>query len=206
MTELILLGVGVLVLLVGLLARRNAAQAREAAGLPLDSLRVVYDDSSADWQRVAQPLFAPAYGLIGKPDYVLQDRRAWIPVEVKPTRTAPAPYESDILQLAAYCLLLAEDDNYGVAPPYGLLRYANKTFRIDYTNALRATLLETLVEMRELRAALPAAYYATEIAPLVVAAGDTVPILPPDVYPIPQHDMSVRCHACRYRMLCWGET
>jgi CRISPR-associated exonuclease Cas4 len=52
------------------------------------------------------------------------------------------------MQLAAYCLLVEEST--GQAPPYGLLRYADHTFRLAYTPAVRAELLALLDEMRDL--------------------------------------------------------
>ncbi len=50
------------------------------------------------------------------------------------------------MQLAAYCLLVEETS--GEAPPYGLLRYAEQTFRLDYTSQVRDELLTLLDEMR----------------------------------------------------------
>ncbi len=67
-----------------------------------------------------KPLFARQIGLTGKPDYLLDIRGSTIPFEVKPGRRAAQPYESDPMQLAAYCLLVEETS--GDAPPYGLLR------------------------------------------------------------------------------------
>jgi CRISPR-associated exonuclease Cas4 len=93
-----------------------------------------------------KPLFARRIGLTGKPDYLLDIRGVTIPVEVKPGRRAPRPYESDLMQLAAYCLLVEETS--GSAPPYGLLRYAERTFRLDYTAQVRDELLDLLDEMR----------------------------------------------------------
>lgn len=119
-------------------ARRN----RAAAGLP--SGQVIYDDSGA-WER-APSLYAPRYALAGKPDYVLRQGQQVIPVEVKPSRRAPAPYEADVLQLAAYCLLVEE--SLGSRPPYGLLRYQDRTFCIPYDLALQEKLLATLAAMR----------------------------------------------------------
>jgi len=51
------------------------------------------------------------------------------------------------MQLAAYCVLVEETS--GEAPPYGLLRYAERTFRLDYTERTREALLAILDEMRE---------------------------------------------------------
>lgn len=94
------------------------------------------------------------YNLVGKPDYVIQTRAGLVPIEVKPKRTAPAPYDSDLAQLAAYCLLI--EDTTGRAPPYGLLRYANQTFRVPYTRQRRDHLLELL-------AAIEADQYADDV-------------------------------------------
>jgi CRISPR-associated exonuclease Cas4 len=116
---------------------------RRRTGLPW--ARVVASDADAG-KPLQKPLFARRYGLTGKPDYLLQRGGALIPVEVKPTRRAPAPYDSDLFQLAAYCLLVEEASDQ--APPYGLLRYADATFRLDYTPAVRADLLDLLREMQ----------------------------------------------------------
>lgn len=91
------------------------------------------------------PLVAERYGLVGKPDYLIVRGGAPIPLELKPGRRAPQPYDSDLMQLAAYCLLVEETT--GHAPPYGLLRYANATFRLEYTPAVRRRLVRLLDEM-----------------------------------------------------------
>jgi CRISPR-associated exonuclease Cas4 len=116
---------------------------RITAGLPAG--QVVYADTGA-WQRCEQPFFSPRYGLSGKPDYLTEERGRIVPVEVKPGRTAAAPYEGDILQLAAYCLLAEEE--YGRPPPYGYLKYRQQLFRIEYTRELRQRLLSELEGMR----------------------------------------------------------
>jgi CRISPR-associated exonuclease Cas4 len=95
-----------------------------------------------------RPLFSRRYQLTGKPDYLLEQRGRYIPVEVKPSRHATTPYDADLMQLAAYCLLIEEV--YGQTPPYGLLRYAESTFRLDYTARVRADLLAVIAEMQEL--------------------------------------------------------
>jgi CRISPR-associated exonuclease Cas4 len=131
-----------LLLLLALTLILAALALRRRSGLPW--ARVVYDDSGR--RDLARPLFAPRYGLTGKPDYLIERAGELLPVEVKPGRRAQVPYESDVMQLAAYCLLLEETS--GRAPRYGLLRYAEATFRIDFTPALRAELLATLEAMR----------------------------------------------------------
>jgi CRISPR-associated exonuclease Cas4 len=116
---------------------------RRRTGLPWK--RVVYSDTGG-WRRPSEALIARRYGLVGKPDYLMAHGRGLIPVEVKPGRQAGKPYPSDIMQLAAYCLLVEETS--GVRPPYGLLRYARSTFQISFDARLRDQLIELLDEMR----------------------------------------------------------
>ena len=69
-----------------------------------------------------------------------------VPVEVKSGAAPEQPYESHVLQLAAYCLLVEEQE--GRAPPHGILKYDDRAFEIDYTPALRAELLDALDAIR----------------------------------------------------------
>lgn len=125
-----------------------ALRMRQASGLPW--ARVLVSDTNG-WHKADAPLISRRYGLVGQPDYLLATRAGIVPVEVKPGRTASEPYESDLMQLAAYCLLV--EDVTGRAPKYGLLRYAAHTFRLPYTRHIRAELLELVEEMRQDRAA-----------------------------------------------------
>lgn len=133
----------VLLLLSGWLLLRRASAQRKETGLPRG--RVVYSDTGA-WNRVEEPLFSRRHLLAGKPDYLVEQNGCLVPVEVKPNRSAPQPYDSDVLQLAAYCLLVEEV--YGQHPDHGLIRYQDQTFAVDYTPELRKTLLATLDAMR----------------------------------------------------------
>ena len=130
----------------------QAARRRAETGLPAG--RVVYTDTRA-WGAVEKPLYDPTTGLTGKPDYLVRQNGATLPVEVKSGYAPSAPREGHVLQLAAYCLLV--EATTGARPPYGLLRYRNRTFAVDYTPALEARLKETLAEMQrdERRAAVP---------------------------------------------------
>lgn len=136
---------GLALILVALTLLVGAALLRRRSGLPWG--RVLRDDASGG-RELQRPLVSRRLGLSGKPDYLLERRGALIPVEVKPGRRAPAPYDSDLMQLAAYCVLVEETS--GSAPPYGLLRYAEQTFRLDYTPAVRERLLDLLDEMHGL--------------------------------------------------------
>jgi CRISPR-associated exonuclease Cas4 len=122
-----------------------AALLRRRSGLPWG--RVLADDASRG-RALERPLVSRRLGLTGKPDYLIERRGATIPVEVKPGRRAKQPYEADLMQLAAYCVLVEETS--GQAPPYGLLRYAEATFRLHYTPAVRERLLVLLDEMQQL--------------------------------------------------------
>jgi CRISPR-associated exonuclease Cas4 len=120
-----------------------AARQRKSAGLP--GGKIIYTDTR-DWGPVEKPLYDPLTRLTGKPDYVVKKDRQIIPVEVKSSRVTDSPYDSHIYQLAAYCYLVEQES--GNRPKYGILKYPDRTFRIDYTNELEDALLELLSEIR----------------------------------------------------------
>ena len=99
------------------------------------------------------PVIHPQHDHALRPgDYLLRVGGATVPVEVKPRRRAAAPYAGDLLQLAAYCLLVEETT--GVAPPYGILRYAQRSWRVPYDTAVRDGVLAALSALgRDARAA-----------------------------------------------------
>lgn len=144
--------IAVALIVLALAALLLGLRLRARTGLPW--ARVLASDVGLGRQ-LDRPLYARRHRLTGKPDYIIERRGAQIPVELKPGRSAPRPYESDLMQLAAYCLLIEETS--GAAPPYGLLRYADATFRLDYTDAVRDELLAILDEMRDLLEAEDAA-------------------------------------------------
>lgn len=131
-----------LLLLVGVGLWGLAARLQARSGLPRAHVR--YDDAQAG-RTPERPLVSHRYRLTGRPDYLLEERGRLIPVELKPTRRAPAPYEGDILQLAAYCLLVEE--TFEQRPPYGILRYAEQSWEIPFDAALRGRLLAVLETM-----------------------------------------------------------
>ena len=135
---LLLILIGVLVFWLG---RRSQAE----AGLPIG--RVIYSDTRG-WQSLDKPLFSRTHRLTGKPDYLVQQGRDIVPVEVKSSH-APhdGPRRSHVLQLAAYCLLIEE--TYRQKPKYGIVKYADRMFAVDYTDALQAELLDVIAAMRD---------------------------------------------------------
>ncbi|MBN1109197.1 MAG: PD-(D/E)XK nuclease family protein [Methanomassiliicoccales archaeon] len=97
----------------------------------------------------SSPLYlSERYGLSGRPDFVLRINGVLIPGDLKTGRTPRGPLFSHILQVAAYCLLIAEES--GQRPPYGLLRYGDVEHEIEFTPELERLLLSKLEEMREI--------------------------------------------------------
>ena len=116
---------------------------RHTTGLP--GGRVIYNDTRA-WGVVEKPLYDTNLGLTGKPDYLVEQNKSIIPVEVKTGRTPQAPYDSHIFQVAAYCFLV--EKTYGSRPPYGIIHYPGRDFAVDYTANLENTLLDLLANIR----------------------------------------------------------
>jgi CRISPR-associated exonuclease Cas4 len=131
-------------LILGLLLLQLARRGHARSGLPRG--RVIYTDTGG-WNRLERPLFSQEFHLTGKPDYLVADGADVIPVEVKSSRAPAQPRPSHILQLAAYCLLVEEC--YRRRPPYGIIKYADRAFEVDYTPELEDELLATLDDMRD---------------------------------------------------------
>lgn len=119
-----------------------SARLRKSGGLPIG--KVIYSDPKT-WGAVEKPFFAPTYNLTGKPDHIFKQGNVLIPVEVKSRLITDTPYESHIMQLAAYCLLV--ENHFGIRPPFGVLHYPNRTFSIQYTPTLESRLKALLKRM-----------------------------------------------------------
>lgn len=161
----------VILIVIALVILWLTQRGRKRMGLPPG--RVVSTDMG-QWQSNNQVLYDPQHKLAGKPDYLVQQRKIIIPVEVKSGHTPAQAYESHILQLAAYCHLVAVST--GKTPPYGLLHYPEKTFKIDFSPQLQQTLLSTLESMRD-----------------DLQQGQSVPR---------SHQQPNRCINCGYREIC----
>ena len=164
-----------LLLYLALWLMRRASRNQQRSGLPEGKL--VYADTGR-WSEVAKPYFSQRYRLTGKPDYLVETDDGLVPVEVK---RSPAPpggraYDSHVMQLAAYCLLVEEAHD--EAPPHGVIRYADATVQIDWTDDLRTLLLATLDDMRD------------DLTRRDVARS---------------HDDAARCAACGVRHACGRE-
>jgi CRISPR-associated exonuclease Cas4 len=114
-------------------------------GLPTRS--ILYADVGSTFPQRA-PLISRRYRLSGKPDYLVRVEDGVAPVELKSSwsPSSDRPYDGHLFQLAAYCLLV--EDVYRVSVPYGLVRYEDRSIRVDYTPSLRASLLALLDEVR----------------------------------------------------------
>lgn len=113
------------------------------SGLP--SGRILYSDPQL-LGKVEKPFFDSNLMLTGKPDYLINQEGNLIPVEVKSSFGPQEPYASHVFQLLAYCLLV--ESNTGQRPPYGILKYRNRTFAIDYTESQEQALIELLEDLR----------------------------------------------------------
>lgn len=131
----------ILIFLALLLLWQSRQQTRQA-GLPVG--KIIYTDMRG-WNEVTEPLYDPVYHLTGKPDYLVEQQNALIPVEVKSGRTPDAPYDAHIFQLAAYCLLV--ERTYSRRPSYGIIKYPKRTFSVPYTKELEQALIALLGEM-----------------------------------------------------------
>ena len=116
---------------------------KNASGLPEG--RIVYADPGL-WGKPEKPFYDSVLGLTGKPDYLIKQGSAIVPVEVKSMWAPSEPYDSHVLQLGAYCLLA--ERHFGRRPDHGLLRYRNRTFKIPYSSALEDEVLETIRAIR----------------------------------------------------------
>ena len=161
----------VLLLVLGLLLWLLSRRQRKSSGLPAGDL--LYTDSNY-WQTLPKPLYDPALELVGKPDYVVKDKNGMVvPVELKSGNAPAYPWDSHIMQLAAYCYLV--ERNFGQRPLHGIIRYQNKSFTIPYTSVLETNLLALIKEIR------------------VAERTQSVPR---------SHNQPARCRACGYLQIC----
>jgi CRISPR-associated exonuclease Cas4 len=130
----------VLALLVWIHAGRRIAR----SGIP-EGLLISQDADRRHEPR--RPLLSFRHGLSGKPDYLVETTEGLVPVELKSRDSLRSgPYASDTAQLTAYCVLVG--DATGVAPPYGIIRYANRSWRVQYTPATRDRVLRIVEDIR----------------------------------------------------------
>jgi len=135
---------GLALLALGLAVLWLAGRTRRAADLPAGRL-LAQDTLGA--RRSGEPLYDPVLDLSGRPDYLVDQGGRLIPVEIKSGHSHAGPRSSHRLQLAAYCRLV--EAVYARRPPYGVLRYADRAFRIPFDRRLEQELRHTLASLRE---------------------------------------------------------
>ena len=132
---ILLLG-GILLCVVGSLLRQQV-------GLPVGT--VVSSDTG--YERVpGVALVSHGLRLAGKPDFLIRTKEGLIPVEEK-SSLAPVsgPYLSQLVQLGVYLILVEE--NYGRVA-YGVLKYRDRSVRVEFTQDLRQRVLGLLAELK----------------------------------------------------------
>ncbi len=108
---------------------------------------IMYADSEKQPGKI---LYASSIPLIGKPDFILEKDGFYIPVEVKTGKTPKTPYKNHVAQLYAYCLLVEE--TYHIRPPYGILRYPEEEFTLEFpeqTENYLIHMVHTLIEKKQ---------------------------------------------------------
>ena len=142
---------------------------RAAAGIPEGRIL------SQDVLGRAQPgetLYDAVLDLAGRPDYLVEIDGRLIPIEVKSGQAHAGPRRSHRLQLAAYCRLV--DAVHARRPPYGILRYADRSFAIPYSAETDDELTAVLGAMR-------------------LVGGENL---------ARSHDSPARCRGCSFRVAC----
>jgi CRISPR-associated exonuclease Cas4 len=117
---------------------------RRMSGLPGGD--VTYSDLP---EKAGETLISRKYGLRGKPDYLIKTQGdGLVPVEVKssPAPRNGQPYQSHLMQLAVYFILI--EDVLKCQPRYGLIRYRDRTIQISNSAQLREELFEIVEQMR----------------------------------------------------------
>lgn len=99
----------------------------------------------SDSPRHPEQLQSRILPLKGRPDYIVERDGVWIPVEMKTGKSPAKPYDSHVLQLAAYCYLVGEKK--GVRPPFGIISYPEREFEVPYTDQLENRLVNNLLRM-----------------------------------------------------------
>lgn len=123
----ILLFIAFIVIITGGILLFIVSRQKKSFGILVEGNRL-YQDSQI---LPGETLIAKSIPLHGKPDYLVKLGKYVIPVEKKTSKAPTDQYKNNTMQLMAYCLLVEE--NYGIRPPGGYLKYADKELKIRYT-------------------------------------------------------------------------
>ncbi|MGC8497077.1 MAG: CRISPR-associated protein Cas4 [Thermoplasmata archaeon] len=123
--------------------------------------------------RAQTSLYSETLGLVGKPDRITRQGNEIIVWEFK-SREAPAiPFNSHIMQLAAYAILAEE--KFKTKVDRGFIRYSNRTFEIEIDSTLKERVIELIKEIQR---------------------------YPPKGQLYRNHNDRARCLKCEYREIC----
>jgi len=140
---LVLLAMALVVVARAALARRHRRlPPLPPVGVPYH--RAIYQDTR---EAPGALLSARSLPLRGKPDILIDEGHAIIPVELKTGRTPAIPYPGHVLQVLAYCLLV--DEHYHVRPTHGIIRYPARDVMVPYTAAEEQRVRALVWEMRD---------------------------------------------------------
>ncbi len=134
-----------LLLALGLILWLISRNQRKSSGLPKGEL--LYSDNKV-LQNLPKLLHDPELELVGRPDYVIRDDAGFlIPVELKSATAPKQAYASHIVQLMAYCRLV--DVHFGQRPPYGIIQYKDRAFKIAYSRKNEQKLYDLISQFRD---------------------------------------------------------
>ena len=129
-----LIAVSIIVLAAGAALWFAARRSAQALGMPAE---IAYADQDNE------VLVSERFGLTGRPDYILEQGNEPVPVERKSRNVSQAgPYGGELLQLAAYCLLVEE--RYQTKVTRGRLQYLNRSIDVPFDDDLRGWLMRSL--------------------------------------------------------------
>jgi CRISPR-associated exonuclease Cas4 len=152
MSPILLILLSAFLIAAAVVLKIHSRKAREKSGIPEGEL--IHADSKL--MKVRKTLFSGRLMLAGKPDAVIMRDGECIPVEIKIREPPKSPYESHIMQLAAYCFLLEEN---GYRVTRGIILYRGKRgqreFTIDYSAELKARLILAVDDIRNLKSIPP---------------------------------------------------
>ncbi len=145
---LILLAAALVVVARAALARRRRHRRLPPLPLGVPYHRAIYQDTR---ESPGALLSARSLPLRGKPDILIDEGHAIIPVELKTGRTPATPYPGHVLQVLAYCLLV--DEHYHVRPTHGIIRYPTRDVMVPYTAEEERRVRALVREMRDAKRA-----------------------------------------------------
>jgi CRISPR-associated exonuclease Cas4 len=123
----------------------HARRRRKLGGLPEGKLLYTYITDGD-----CPVLVSSRYGIKGRPDALVRaPSGAVIPVERKKAAAPRRPYDGDVIQASAYCILVEE--TYGQAPPFMRIQYADRWFDEPYTPERKEWVLRTCERLRHAR-------------------------------------------------------